>query len=46
MNVGTLFGVTLFGSALKTWAILNHMISIAAIQAEFVSKAAFSFLLG
>jgi len=46
MNVAALFGVTLFGSALKTWAILNRVISITAIHAEFVGKAAFSFLLG
>ena len=46
MNVGALFGVTLLGSALKTWAILNRVISIAAIHAEFVGKAALSFLLG
>jgi len=46
MNVDALFDVILFGSALRMRAILNRVISVAARHAEFVSKAAFSFLLG
>ena len=45
VNVGALFAVTLFGRALKTWTILNRVIWVSTIHAEFVGDAAFSFFL-
>ena len=46
VDVSTLFAMAPFGGILKTWTILNRMIWISTIHAEFVGDAAFLFFLG
>jgi len=45
VDVSILFAVAPFGGILKTWTILNRVIRISTIHAEFVGDAAFSFFL-